>query len=73
MLKKIILTTSLATISVFALFALDSCRKSNCYDAEMAQNHSGFCTLDCPGVTACNGKFYCNTCEANKAGYNVSE
>jgi hypothetical protein len=26
------------------------------------------CTTDCPGVCACDGKLYCNVCEAHKAG-----
>jgi hypothetical protein len=73
MLKKTILSTTLATIAVFAVVTLNSCKKTNCYDAGMAKAHSGICTMDCPGVTACNGKFYCNTCEANKAGYRVDE
>lgn len=71
MLKRIILTTTLATVSVFAALTFNSCKKTNCYDAGMAKNHSGFCTADCPGVTGCDGKFYCNTCEANKAGIRV--
>jgi len=26
------------------------------------------CTKDCPGVCGCNGMFYCNACEAQRAG-----
>jgi hypothetical protein len=26
------------------------------------------CPTDCPGVTGCDGKAYCNDCEAHKAG-----
>jgi hypothetical protein len=26
------------------------------------------CTEDCPGVCGCDGKFYCNTCLAQRAG-----
>jgi len=29
------------------------------------------CTADCPGVCGCDGKFYCNTCGANMAGFDV--
>jgi hypothetical protein len=28
----------------------------------------GGCTKDCPGVCGCDGKFYCNVCEAHAAG-----
>ncbi|MET0594020.1 MAG: hypothetical protein ABW133_15075 [Polyangiaceae bacterium] len=30
------------------------------------------CTRDCPGVCGCNGTFYCNSCEAHKAGTDVN-
>jgi hypothetical protein len=26
------------------------------------------CTKDCPGTCGCDGKFYCNACEAHRAG-----
>jgi hypothetical protein len=26
------------------------------------------CTKDCPGICGCDGKFYCNACEAHRAG-----
>jgi len=29
------------------------------------------CTDDCPGVCGCNGMFYCNACEANRAGTDI--
>ena len=29
------------------------------------------CTKDCPGVTGCDGEFYCNACMAHRAGYDV--
>ena len=69
MLKKIILTTTFATVSVFAVVTFNSCKKTNCYDAALeAQYKDGFCTMDCPGVTGCDGKFYCNSCEAARHG-----
>ncbi|MGB0886313.1 MAG: hypothetical protein ACPGR5_07790 [Chitinophagales bacterium] len=44
---------------------------NSCYDAEMALNHSGVCLNDCPGVYGCDGKFYCNSCDASRAGISV--
>jgi hypothetical protein len=39
---------------------------------------TGVCTLrpascpdDCPGVCGCNGKFYCNACQANRDGTDI--
>ena len=29
------------------------------------------CTDDCPGVCGCNGKFYCNACQANRDGTDI--
>jgi hypothetical protein len=26
------------------------------------------CNKDCPGACGCDGKFYCNVCEAQRAG-----
>lgn len=53
--------------------ALISCTKKeqSCQDLEMKENHSGICTADCPGVTGCDGKFYCNECEANANGITI--
>ena len=31
------------------------------------------CTEDCPGVCACDGKFYCNECNAQQAGQDISD
>jgi hypothetical protein len=31
------------------------------------------CLDDCPGVCGCDGKFYCNACDANAAGVDASD
>lgn len=53
--------------------AFISCQKQkSCYDANLEaywQNRA--CTTDCPGVTGCDGKTYCNECDANRAGVHV--
>ncbi|TSJ47991.1 hypothetical protein [Fluviicola chungangensis] len=62
----------LLTMIVF-LFLITSCKKaSSCYDEELYQQYKDKgCTTDCPGVTGCDGKTYCNECEANRHGIRV--
>lgn len=51
-----------------------SCKKENdCYDEELYQLHKDdYCTMDCPGVKGCDGKTYCNECEANRKGIKIT-
>jgi hypothetical protein len=55
------------------LLTIFSCKKeSGCYDAQLEkQFRNSFCTADCPGVIGCDGKTYCNECEANRQGIRV--
>lgn len=57
----------------FVLFLFVCCKKeSSCYDEQLFQNSKNkACTADCPGVTGCDEKTYCNECEANKRGIRV--
>ncbi len=56
-------------IAVVTILAIYSCNKhDDCYNAQMARNHSGGCTTDCPGICGCDGNTYCNECEANRVG-----
>lgn len=48
-----------------------SCNK-DCYNPNLENEFKDkVCTTDCPGVKGCDGKTYCNECEANKAGVAV--
>ncbi len=49
---------------------LGSCNKErSCYSEQLFQDSKdNVCATDCPGVTGCDGKTYCNECEANKKG-----
>lgn len=60
------------TISV-SLLTTTSCKKhSDCYDSKLYRQHKNdICTMDCPGVTGCDGQTYCNECEANKKGIRI--
>jgi hypothetical protein len=50
---------------------LISCNK-DCYNPSLENEYKDkVCTKDCPGVTGCDGKTYCNECEANKKGVAV--
>lgn len=58
-------------LSLMAMMAaFSSCKKEHsCYDEKLFQeNQNKGCTLDCPGVIGCDGKTYCNECEANRQG-----
>lgn len=55
------------------LFFISSCKKeSSCYDEQLYQQYKDKgCTTDCPGVIGCDGKTYCNECEAYRHGIRV--
>jgi hypothetical protein len=72
-MKRIVLITA-TTLSVVAVALFStSCRKTtSCYDPALAERYrNAFCTADCPGVIGCNGKTYCNECEAARQGVRV--
>jgi hypothetical protein len=51
----------------FVVLAFASCNK--CYDKELKKEYqNAVCPQDCPGVTGCDGQFYCNECKANQQG-----
>jgi hypothetical protein len=61
----------LASFLVFSFFSLASCNK-DCYNPSLENAYkNSMCPTDCPGVTGCDGKTYCNECEANKLGVAV--
>lgn len=64
-------------ILAFSFFLiLTSCDKSKhaCYDRKLENKKGGWiCLQDCPGVTGCDGQFYCNECIANSHGITIVE
>jgi hypothetical protein len=47
----------------------DSITNNSCFDAALKEQYkNAFCTQDCPGITGCDGKVYCNACEAARQG-----
>ncbi len=63
----------LALVFSFMLaLAFSSCGKHPCYSEALRQQYKSVgCTQDCPGVTGCDGKFYCNECMALTQGIRV--
>jgi hypothetical protein len=61
---------SLAAGVLLALVS-SSCNK-DCYNPSLeAAYANAVCPTDCPGVVGCDGKTYCNECEANRVGVAV--
>lgn len=47
---------------------------STCFDYSLYMEHKDDgCILNCPGVIGCDGKTYCNDCEAAKLGIKIKE
>lgn len=64
----------LVFIGLISFFLLTACKKnkSSCYDRALEKKaNKSACLTDCPGVTGCDGKFYCNECEANIKGIKI--
>lgn len=58
-------------VAVIFLVLFYSC--NSCFDQRLKDQMQGFgCTQDCPGVIGCDGKTYCNECEANRQGIRVN-
>lgn len=62
-------------IFIFGLAVIGStaCNSTkNCFDAQLKEKYKDtMCTMDCPGVTGCDGKQYCNECIAAQQGIKV--
>lgn len=66
----IMMLAMVAMLLIASLFT--SCKKDNCFDQALYDEwHDKGCTTDCPGVVGCDGKTYCNECEANRNGIRV--
>jgi hypothetical protein len=67
------LVSGLFTLALFGMCTISACNKEDgdgycTSDVTKARHAKDVCPTACPGVTGCDGKKYCNLCEANKAG-----
>lgn len=58
---------------ILLVIAFSACDKngvhSSCFDKKLYEQYKDrACTADCPGVTGCDGKKYCNACVAAQEG-----
>lgn len=64
-------------ITTLLLLCFVACKKtlpSSCYDKSYHESHKNdICTLDCPGVTGCDGKTYCNECIMHTNGIKTTK
>lgn len=66
------LLTTICMIAIFSLTLVSACRKQSCYSEALKQQYKDVgCTADCSGVTGCDGKTYCNECEAARNGIRI--
>ena len=62
------------TVIIIFIFVLISCNKGKpeCYSRSLEKQYKNkLCATDCPGITGCDDKFYCNECDANKQGIKI--
>ena len=70
-MKKVLFVLLFLTGILFGSCKKDKGIPPECFDPSLV--HDGACTMDCPGVEGCDGKFYCNECEAARHGIKVKK
>jgi hypothetical protein len=67
-------TSRLLVFSLFLAFSSACKKEASCFDPELKKRfESSHCTMDCPGVTGCDGRSYCNECMAARNGIRIKK
>jgi hypothetical protein len=62
----------ISTIATVSSCSRNTTQKHSCFDQKLYDAHKNdACIENCPGVTGCDGKTYCNECLANREGIRI--
>jgi len=63
--------SGIVTVAAFSFCVSSACKKAttSCFNVELQREYKNVtCPTHCNGARGCDGKVYCNSCEAAKQG-----